>query len=92
MEKVECQSILERPPQDQTWCLQSPIVASGLLVPRIGPDTKLQKLARTFVHVDNYGVKFRDDAKSETFIKHLERAKYNIHRYTTINQTFDINI
>ena len=73
--KVVCQSIFELPPQDQTWCLQSPIVASGLLVPRIGPDTKLQKLARAFVHVDKYGVKFRDDAKSDTFIKHLERAK-----------------
>ena len=51
-------------------------MASGLLVPRIGPDTKLKKLARAFVHVDKYGVKFRDDAKSDTFIKHLEKAKY----------------
>ena len=67
-------------PQDQSWCLQSPVLASGL---RIGPDTKLKKLARAFVHVDKYGVKFRDDAKSDTFIKNIEKAKYHsIHRFT----------
>ena len=66
---------LERPPQDQTWCLQSPVVASGLLVPRIGPDTKLQKYARAFILVDKYGVKFRDETKSDNFFKYLERAK-----------------
>ena len=42
---------------------------------RVGPDTKLKKLARAFVHVDKYGVKFRDDTKADTFIKHLEKAK-----------------
>ena len=47
------------------------------VVARVNTNTKVKVLARAFVQVDNYGIKFADDNIADDFVKVVEKAKYN---------------
>ena len=53
----------------------SSVILGGMLLDKIHQATKVEKLAKAFVHIEKYGVKFSDDKKADAFMKAVEKAK-----------------
>ena len=53
----------------------TPVATGGVLIPKLTMDTVVKKLARAFINVDKYGVKFKDDSVADNFQKQVEKAK-----------------
>ena len=51
------------------------VATGGVLCPRLSQDTVVKKLARAFINVDRFGVKFKDDTIADNFHKQVEKAK-----------------
>ena len=61
--------------QEKVWCLLSSVILGGTLIDKIHQGTKVEKLAKAFVHIEKNGVKFHDDKKADAFMKAVDKAK-----------------